>query len=87
MPTAMLLDHSNTFTPLNQINKISVQQRQQSLEVNNADQNAENDMNRYLDEDSNDNRSDANDPYSAEEILRRKIEETNQKISDYFAQQ
>ena len=44
-------------------------------------------MNKYLDEDSNDNASESNDPYSAEEILRQKIEETNQKISDYFAQQ
>ena len=79
----MLLDHSNTFTPLNQINKISAQQHQQSLEVKNA----ENDMNRYLDEDSNENISNSNDPYSAEEILRQKIEETNQKIRDYFAQQ
>ena len=41
-------------------------------------------MDRYLDEDSGDNASEV-DPYSAEEILRQKIEETNQKISDYFA--
>ena len=73
MPTAMLLDHSNTFTPLNQIDKNKGHQRQPSQEVDDLAQNAENSLNGYLDEDSND----GDDPYSAEEILRQKIEETN----------
>ena len=86
MPTAMLLDHSNTFTPLNQNNNngnnnninVNVTRQRASQEVDN--------ISGYLDEDSNDNISNDNHhPYTAEEILRQKIEETNQKISDYFA--
>ena len=66
MPTAMLLDHSNTFTPLNQIGG-GGHQRRVSQEVENLV--SKDDLDGYLDEDSNDNSLNG-DPYSAEEILR-----------------
>ena len=72
--------------PSHHLNTIQQQQNQSdSDEINNCSDDRNSNSNE-VDADNSDAMME-NDPDAAAELLRQKIEETNQKISDYFRQQ
>ena len=90
MPAAgILLDHhSTTFTPLGASTSQRRTTAQRLMQQQHATLTHQNQDEICSDDDRNSNGSEVmeNDPDAAAELLRQKIEETNQKISDYFRQ-
>ena len=75
-PAAILIDQSRAFTPKNEFKECSVY----SYVDNDDDAGRKDDLSIELNEGED-------DPAKMEEVLRQKIEETNQKISAYFKKQ
>lgn len=70
--------------PSHHLNTIQQQNQSDSDEINNCSDDRNSNSN---DIDADNDAMMESDPDAAAELLRQKIEETNQKISDYFRQQ